>query len=84
MTKLLYLPTNEYLKFWIEDGDNGTGFNTTKIESAGSYLTPRYRSVEEAVEAVVKASPGSILFLEVNNIQHLPILREELEVIYDE
>jgi hypothetical protein len=84
MTKILYLPTNEYIKFWIDDGDIGTGFKTTKVENAGNYYEPAFSSPEDAIAKICACTSNALLFLTANNITHLPILREELEISYDE
>jgi hypothetical protein len=84
MTKILYLPTNEYLKFWIADGDYGIGFNTTVLEHAGSFNKPSFATIEDALTKICACYSTALFFVRVNKIKHLPILREELEIIYDE
>lgn len=75
MPKILYIPTGEYLKFY--SGKYPNWLKETSIEALGG-------SLESKVEFLVNDSnfyPSSD-WVETNKVV-LPILRSELEIIYD-
>ncbi len=80
MTKILYLPTGRYLKFYDEE-DININEETDTIEHSELYT--RYNEdIETIIDWLMNNIPSNI-FLERNAIDDTPIPREHLEIIND-
>ncbi len=73
MTKILYIPTGDFLNFISETPD--LSLTTTVFEEAVmGTLTP-----DDFIDLTISFQQ----LMNFTNDVHLPILREELEIIYD-
>lgn len=74
MIKILYIPTGEYLKWYAENGSLGTT-DLTKTH---------FISIEQTIYNLTTSAYGaSSYWIKTNNIVKFPLVREELEIIYD-
>ncbi len=80
MTKILYIPTGEYLRYYDVNGDNLYGPSLVRIEDCNDM-----ESAQAEVNMLIEENSdieSAHEWLEANNII-LPILKSELEIIYD-
>ena len=81
MTKILYIPTGTYLKWYCENyEDKDTRGLTETLEKRGN----RTHTIEETIERLLNTEVllDKTAWLNMNNII-LPVLLSELEIIYD-
>ena len=80
MTKILYIPTGEYIRNLINTKSiNNSYYNTFIYEGS-------FQQIEDCVDTLCSMSLcewGFFEWRQVNNIVSLPILRSELEIIDD-
>jgi hypothetical protein len=76
MTKILYIPTGEYIKLYPTYTEQTLpGQRTIIVEESV------YRTVEQAIEVLLKICTKDDLFMSRENNLISPILREELLIV---
>ena len=81
MTKILYIPTGTYLKWYCKNYEDEDAIELTEIiEKRGN----RTHTIEDTIKSLLDTEKllDKTWWLDMNNII-LPVLFSELEVIYD-
>lgn len=81
MTKLLYVPTGEYITFWSSKYSNETNHYTVIIEDLDKDCYNMFDGID-IIEDIMSLELVDIEILKRNRIKR-PIVREDFEIIYD-
>jgi hypothetical protein len=76
MTKILYIPTGEYIKLYLP-------YTEQTLPGQGTIIVEEsvYRTVEQAIDRILKRYTKNDLLMAKENNLISPVLREELLIV---